>query len=125
MVDKILLAVIAAAAILVAVGVQQEPREVYPQGMVSFDEINENHIPFILSVLDGLKSSAITNPQDINLSIWEDGRALTISYTNGTPNDLHDDSRVTLPHNLTAANGYVYRGGDTILQPNGTELFAD
>jgi hypothetical protein len=99
------------------------------EGIVVLDEIDEDNQPLI----EGIVNKALNQTAD-RISIFEDG-GLVIEYYNNTTSDdpfddlfgggkSVDDIVITAPHNFTRANGYEFRDG-TIIEPDGTELFAD
>jgi hypothetical protein len=47
---------------------------------------------------------------------------ITISHNNGTAFELEDDMEISIPSNITTANGYTFES-DNIIKPDGEPLF--
>ncbi len=93
---------------------------------VDFDEIDEDHQPFINDTITKLQQAIAEEPENVRIVIYPEesfgNPKITITYNNGTAFELEDDMEISIPSNITTANGYTFESDD-IIKPNGERLF--
>ena len=72
--------------------------------------------------VQALATHIATSLNSTDITLYENGRAMI--FCEGAESfDEADDTTIYVPHNYTAANGYVYTNG-TIMSPTGQELLS-